>query len=152
MKRAMRRVGPKSGRRLLDHTADIGIEVWGGNLPDCLAEAAYALTDLMAGEEVSVGGEGEEPWTIEIDAEDEADLLVNWLSHLLYIFETEGLLIAEVEIDSAGETGLSASARMVPFDEELHSPEVLPKAITYHMAELVRVEDGGWRGRVYLDI
>ncbi|MGD2206527.1 MAG: riboflavin biosynthesis protein RibF, partial [Anaerolineae bacterium] len=88
--------------RELEHTADLALEVWGAELPDLFAGAAEGMYSLMG----DVGGEGLEvtEWhEISLEASDLEILLVDWLNELLFLAETEGLLLVDFRIDALGD-------------------------------------------------
>ena len=80
------------GYELLDHTADMGIRVWADDVKGLFQEAARALFDIITDlekvearldREVAVQGSGQE------------ELMVAWLSELLYLHEVEELLFCD---------------------------------------------------------
>jgi len=77
-------------------------------------------------------------------------LLFDWLSELLYAFETDRILFSRFEITLAG-THLTAICRGERMDAERHRMEHEVKAITYHG---LRVEQTatGWEAEVIVDI
>lgn len=134
--------------RLLEHTADIGIEAEGESFAQLLEQAALGLrsvitdaTDIQPNQEVLV----------ELGGADREELLVAWLGELVYLFEVHHLLPAAFVIEEAGPTRLRARIRGEPLDPRRHPVEREVKAVTYHR---IRVEqaDGNWRARVYLDL
>ena len=77
-------------------------------------------------------------------------LLVDWLSELLFIFETEHLLLGDFEVEvSAG--GIVATASAWHWDERYDRPLHEVKAITYH-GLLVKPLVGDWLAEVIVDI
>jgi len=134
--------------RILEHTADVGFEACGANREEVFTNAARALFHLIVEqdsvvprEEVSVRVEGREP----------ADLLVNWLSEILYLHDAEGWLFRDFEVYPLGDTSLAAVARGEKIDRKRHQLKLLVKAITYHQLALEETSEG-WRARVYVDI
>ncbi len=77
-------------------------------------------------------------------------LLFDWLSELLYIYETRHLLLAHFEV-TVGEAGLAATARGEPIDHGRHQIDHEVKAITYHGLKLER-QGEGWLAEVIVDI
>lgn len=75
---------------LLDHTADIGIIVYGETKEKAFESAAEAMFDLMCPLEKI---QEKECFDIEVDGEDLESLLVTWLNELLYVFEVTKTLI-----------------------------------------------------------
>src|SRR5512136_1750067 len=81
--------------RVFDHTADLGVEVYGATVKELFANAAFAVFDMLtdlyrvhAIEERNITVEGES-WE---------DLLVNYLREVLYLFNGEGFLLKEISI------------------------------------------------------
>ena len=74
---------------ILDHTADLGIRVWGTDLIDLFKNAGKALMDLIIRSIPAEKGTSER---ISVSGHDLADLMVKWLGEILYLFEGENLL------------------------------------------------------------
>jgi SHS2 domain-containing protein len=133
---------------VLDHTADIGLIVYGGDLKALFENAGGAffhlITDLRKvrcriERRIHIGGESLER------------LIVDWLSELLYLHDVENLLFKAFEVESVGEDGLKAVAKGEPFQEGVHVIKTEVKAVTYHQIE-VREEKGRWRAQIILDL
>jgi SHS2 domain-containing protein len=133
---------------ILDHTADIGITVYGENLNSLFENAAegffHLITDLR---KVRLRTERK----IEIGGESLERLMVDWLSELLYLHDVENLLFKRFHVESLGEEGLKARAKGEFFQEGVHVIKTGVKAVTYHQIE-VRQEEGGWRARIIFDL
>jgi protein archease len=140
--------------RVLEHTADIGFEAFGGSPEEVFANAARALEDLIVPLE-SI--EPREAATIRAEGRDWESLLVNWLSELLYRFDAEGRLFREFTVTALAEQtdcasrSLEVLARGEAFDPARHALKVQVKAITYHQV-LFEKSAEGWHARVYVDI
>jgi SHS2 domain-containing protein len=136
------------GFRLLEHTADMGIEATGDSLEDVFIQAGRGLRAMIFGE-TPIGGAREV--SITVRGADYAELLVDWLSEILYRFEVKGLAPADFVIDQIANGSLNGRIRGDTFDPRRHPVEREVKAITYHQ---VSVEQGasGWRARVYVDL
>ena len=133
---------------VLDHTADIGLIVFGENLNALFENAGEAffhlITDLRKvrrriEKRINIGGESLER------------LMVDWLSELLYLHDVENLLFKGFEVESVGEDGLKAVAKGEPFQEGVHVIKTEVKAVTYHQIE-VQKEKGRWRAQIILDL
>jgi SHS2 domain-containing protein len=79
-------------------------------------------------------------------------LLVNWLSEILYLQDTEGWLFRDFEVDGLQERSVCATGCGERFDHYRHHIKLLVKAITYHQLVLEQTMDGLWRAQVYVDI
>jgi len=122
---------------IIDHTADIAIKAHGSNLEEAFANAAYAMFDTMAvADSVKQVGEVE----IKAKADDLEQLLVDWLSELLYICDTQDLLFSEFEVSITG-TELIGKARGEVMDPSRHGLKTEIKAVTYHMLEVNKSEN-----------
>jgi len=133
---------------VLDHTADIGLVVYGENLKALFENAGEAffhlITDLRkvrrrVERRIKIGGEI-------LDR-----LMVDWLSELLYLHDVENLLFKGFKVESIGEDGLMAVVKGEPFQQKIHVIKTEVKAVTYHRIE-VRQEKGGWKAQVILDL
>ena len=133
---------------ILDHTADIGIMVYGEDLKSLFENAGKAffhlITDLRkvrlrTQRKIEIGGESLER------------LMVEWLNELLYLHDVENLLFKGFHVESVGEEGLKAKVDGEFFQEGVHVIKTGVKAATYHQLE-VRQEKGGWRAQIILDL
>ena len=134
--------------RLLEHTADMGIEAQGDSLAALFRQTALGLrqiitacSDIHSRQEVLV----------ELQAQDREELLVNWLSELLFLLEARQLLPAEFAIDSISNCRLRAWVRGESLDSGRHFLEREIKAVTYHQIRVEQVADG-WRAQVFVDL
>lgn len=133
---------------LIDHTADIGIDVFGATLQEIFANAAFALFDIIT--DLSKV-EGTIEYTISISGIDKEQLLVNWLSELLYLHEVKNLIFKDFYVADVQDTQLNASARGEIFAEDKHVIKTEIKAVTYHCLSIVQ-EDHQWKARIIFDI
>ena len=134
--------------RVLEHTADIGFEAFGASREELFANAARALIDLEV-DLYTIRPSRE--WTIKAAGSTWPDLLVNWLSEILYLNDAEGWLFREFRVQELGEKVITATARGEKFDHARHRIKVLVKAVTYHQLALEETPEG-WRAQVYVDV
>ena len=133
---------------ILDHTADIGIIVYGEDLKSLFGNAGRAFFHLITDlKKVRLRTERR----IEIGGESLERLMVDWLNELLYLHDVENLLFKRFRVESAGEAGLKAKVNGEVFQEGVHVIKTEVKAVTYHQLE-VRQEKGGWRARIIFDL
>lgn len=133
---------------VLDHTADIGLIVYGEHLRALFENAGEAFFHLMTDlRKVRLRTERR----IEIGKENVERLMVDWLTGLLYLHDVEHLLFKKFEVESVGEDGLRARVKGEPFQEGIHVMKTGVKAVTYHQIE-VRETEEGWRARIILDL
>lgn len=133
---------------ILDHTADIGLVVYGDDLKALFENAGegffHIITDLR-----KVKRRIERPITLRGESLDR--LIVDWLNELLYLHDVEGLLFKGFKVKSVGEDGLKATVKGEPFQEGVHVIKTGVKAVTYHQIE-VRQENGHWRAQIVIDL
>ncbi|MCP3176020.1 archease [Desulfuromonas sp. KJ2020] len=137
-----------SSYRLLEHTADMGIEATAATLEDLYAQAAKGLIAIIFG---NTSGPALRDRFIELDGSDLADLLVRWLNEILYLVEMEHFLPCQFTLDPIQNHHLRGKVRGFHFDEERVQAEREVKAVTYHQLE-VRRQAAGWLARVYVDL
>ena len=135
--------------RVLEHTADIGFEAFGARREDVFRNAGRALMSLIIDLE-SVRPQERVP--VDARAPEPQSLLVNWLSEILYLQDTEGWLFRDFEIDGFQEQSVCGAGRGERFERGRHHMKLLVKAITYHQLALEGTSDGLWRAQVYVDI
>ena len=133
---------------VLNHTADIGLIVYGEDLKSLFENAGKAFFHLITDlKKVRLRTEKR----IEIRKESLERLMVDWLTELLYLHEVENLLFKEFKVESVGEEGLRARVRGEAFQEGVHVIKTGVKAVTYHQIE-VRKEKEGWRAQIIFDL
>jgi len=131
-----------------DHTADMGIRIFGRTVEEVYVNAAYALFDqLIDLRKVGDGAIHE----ISVEGADREDLLIRWLGELLFLCQGRGYLFKEFSILHLDSNSLRAIARGEIFDPSRHRFKTEIKAVTYHQAE-VRKKDEGWEGKVIFDV
>jgi SHS2 domain-containing protein len=121
-----------------EHTADVGIEARGATLEEAFANAARGMFSIIVdGSDISAREKRE----ILLEAAmDEEQLLVDWLSELLYVHDVEGLVFDSFDITI--DDGLQAVARGEPYSREKHGYGSEIKAVTYHLLAIKRTKKG----------
>lgn len=136
------------GYRLIDHTADFGLEITGTDPAALFEQAARAVFDLICDTSRLKGSHRQ---AIEIRGDDWADLMINWLRELLYCWNGEERLVAGVDIESIGPNFLRAKVASDDYHPGQHEIRNEIKAVTYHQIRVEPTADG-WMARVILDI
>lgn len=134
--------------RVFDHTADLGMEIYGGTAGDLFSNAAFAVFDTIT--DLSQV-RSRETRNIVVEGSGWEDLLVNFLREVLYLFNGEGFLSKECVIQAIGEgycEGMISGERFDPSRHRIHK-EI--KAVTYHQVT-VRKTPEYWMGRVIFDV
>lgn len=133
---------------LIDHTADIGIDVFGTTLPELFSNAAFAMFDIIT--DLS-RVEGKKTGEVEVSGIDREQLLVNWLSELLYLHEVKNLLLRDFSVTGIHDARLHASFCGETFLEGKHVIKTEIKAVTYHNLSIIK-ENRQWKARVIFDL
>jgi len=142
------RILPMKRYELIDHTADIGIKVYGRDLKELFRNAAFAMFDIMAdleGLNSSV--------TVEIrkEAPNREELLVNWLDELLYNFYTKRLIFSEFDISELDDTHIVGRIIGRHIGENRSRLKTEIKAATYHDLKIEKTKDS-WQTQLIFDI
>jgi SHS2 domain-containing protein len=134
-----------------DHTGDIGIDIDAPDPGTLLVDAACAFTETITDSTLLAAVDAAE---LAFTAETLDLLLVDWLSELLYRFETTWWLPRHGIADAQRtDDGWTVRARLSGgrLDPGRHDVRVTVKAVTYHALE-VRQTGTGWHARVILDV
>ena len=116
----------------LEHTADILVRCTGNTLEECFESAAYALFDQMVD---ASKAERKMKFHVETEKEDIEDRLYSFLSELLFIMDSESVVMSEFKVTFSGEK-LFCEAYGEKLDPSKHRPRTEIKAITYHMMHI----------------
>ncbi len=141
-------MAPDCGFEELAHTAEIGVRLWAPTPAALFACAAHAMFALVGALPTAPDAEPIDQRTLKLTAIDAESLLVDWLSELVYLYETSGLSWNEATLEQWAPTALRA---VVYGRRVAGAPRLHVKAVTYHGLELRPVPDG-WTGTVYFDI
>ena len=136
------------GFELVDHTADIGVRVWGPTAEEVFEQAALAMFSLVC-DPLDVGEL--EAVDVALEAESMDLLLAAWLNELLSVFEARKLVLSQFDLLELGEHSLRARVSGEPFDTSRHIICGGVKAATLHELSLEQRDDG-WRGFVLLEV
>lgn len=133
---------------LLDHTADLRIRVVGADLADLFTNAGLALSDLIV--EGPAAGCVDET-EVHVTGLDAADLLVNFLRELLYLWTGHEKAVTVIQVTHISDTSVSARVTTVGFVPQRQHVVHEIKAVTYHQIDVSRTGTG-WQATVVFDI
>ncbi|NVM21480.1 MAG: archease [Desulfobacterales bacterium] len=132
----------------IEHTGDLGFKAYGTSLQALFAHAAEALFETVVPVE-SI--KEREKRVVEVAADALDNLMVGWLSELLYLFDTEGVLLRRFEVKAIADDHLKALVWGELLDPARHEIKTGIKAVTYHKL-YVRQTNDAWEAQVILDI
>jgi SHS2 domain-containing protein len=135
--------------KLIDHTADLGIEVTGRTKRELFTKAALSLMDIVV--ERKGTGAGVKEKALNVEGSDPADLLINFLREVLYLFNGEALIIGKCEITMCGNKKLDARLLLEPYNKKKNVLKTEIKAVTYHGLSVERIKNG-WKARIIFDV
>jgi len=134
--------------RQLRHTADLAWRLWGASLPELFENAGRALSATLTDRRYLRRRATRE---VRLTADDREALLVDWLNHLLYLFDIDGFLGRDFQVESLTPERLEARVTGESFDPARHPSRTGVKAATYHQLSIVPAGDG-WQATVVLDL
>ncbi len=131
------------------HTAEIGLRIRAPDAPRLFACAARALFWLVGAlDDAALEEPPARQFDVQLSAPDAESLLVEWLSELIWLYETSGLICAEAAVHSWTPQSLSATLFGRP---PVQLPRLHVKGVTWHGLE-VGADADGWTASVTLDI
>jgi SHS2 domain-containing protein len=134
--------------RMKGHTADLALEVEGTSEVDLFTSAAEGLYRAIVRGRLKDRGLQHRVARSGADVE---ELLVGFLSELLYLYATQAFLAARIEITRWSEQEIEAELGGEAFDPRRHEALREIKAVTYHGLEVVRQGDR-WRATIIMDV
>ncbi len=119
---------------LIDHTADIGLKAYGKTLAEAFEHAAQGMFDIIT-DHSDIASVGQ--YRVDAKADDLEQLLVDWLSELLFLNTAKNLVFGffNITLDEKN-CSLSANVFGEPFSLSKHKPGAEIKAVTYHMLKV----------------
>lgn len=135
-----------------DHTADLGLRVRAESLEGVFVEAARGLFAALVANPEAI--QARSAYQVRLSASRLDDLLYDWLSELLYVFDTKRLVFAEfiVNLSTSNDFQLEGQAKGESFDPTRHEPHLEIKAITYHRLRVEQMADGRWEAEIIADL
>lgn len=131
--------------KFLEHTADIKFQAFGKDVEEVFENSVLAMFNSMSKEKIGK----EIKKKIKVSGKDYESLLYNFLEELLFLFDSEGFFLGEVE--KSGIKDFKLIAEVAGDKAENYELETDVKAVTYNDM-FVREEKGKWIGQVVLDV
>jgi len=143
------------GYKSVEHTADIGIKVWGRNIKELFEEAAKGMIAQIYDHTLV---REKEKRDINLEAESIDELLLQWLKEILFLIESEGLLFCRFQIEKdnfsirkAKTAQIQASLHGERKDPARHDICIEIKAVTRH-GLYVKKNGPWWEGNILFDV
>ncbi|MCS7237433.1 MAG: archease [Thermoguttaceae bacterium] len=134
------------------HTADLGIRVVASGREELFAEAGRALMNALVENVDAVQAVCQREINLSGDRLD--DLLYDWLSELLYLFDTQRVVFCRFDVSLTGDSmfHLKGKAWGEPLDRKRHVLHLEVKAITYHRLRVEPTAEGSWEAEIIADL
>jgi SHS2 domain-containing protein len=117
---------------LIEHTADVCIKAYGDTISEAFENVSIGMFDIIA-DKSAIDSVGQ--YDIQMEAPDLEQLLVDWLSELLFLNSAKNLVFGTFDV-TIKKNHLSAHIFGEEFDFPKHKKGVEIKAVTYHMLEV----------------
>ena len=138
---------------LVEHTADTGLKIYGKDKKELFINAARGMFFLITGSALfSVPDKPKKYFTVESSGSNIEDLIITWLSDLLYIYDTEFVLFDEYNIHSMTEKRIEARVRAINIEDSPYQIIKELKAVTYHNLHVYQDKSGRWEANIVFDI
>lgn len=131
----------------IDHTADKGFKVEASTIQDLFETSVKGLAHMFR-DLVKQSETAHKSYIIDVEAEDQTGLLVDFLSEILTLSHIHRMIFLKAEIDRLEETNIRAEIygqKVDHFDEDI-------KAVTYHKANIQKNENGNYETIIVCDI
>ena len=132
----------------VEHTADIGLRCTAPSLERLFECAARAMFEIITPLD-SVKPAHTVP--VAVKAATVEELFVNWLEELLYIWESNRMLLSRFAVRKVSSHSLEAEVAGEAYDPKRHELQSEIKAATYHDLRIERKEDN-WGVQVIFDV
>ena len=120
--------------KLIEHTADVGIKAYGKNISEAFENAAKGMFDIIT-DNSNIESIGQ--YDIELEADNLEQLLIDWLSELLFLNSAKNLVFSffKVELNEKNNS-LSAHVFGEKYNISKHKIGMEIKAVTYHLLKV----------------
>ncbi len=134
--------------KYIDHTSDLGVEIYGKDLPELFSNGLFTIFDnILDLDKVEI----KETRKIELSSSTLDELLIDWFRELLFIFATEYFIAKELKQIKIENNKLSAEIAGEIFDVKRHQIKIEIKTPTYHMFKIQK-SDKGYTATVIFDV
>jgi len=138
--------------KVIEHMADIGLKVFGKTKEKLFQNAARGMFFIITGSSGFAKQENEQYWTIKCEGANLEDLLVEWLSELLYIHSTDFVILNDFIIKRLTNNNFQAQSTGIKINELPYNIEKEIKAVTYHNLQVIKNKRGHWEATIIFDI
>ncbi len=121
----------------IEHTADVGLKIFGASQKELFQNAAEGLFSIITNLSKVRNSVTRE---LSLTSTDTEALLVDWLSELNFLFLTDRIVFNEFKVHELNDTSMSASICGEPLNFSRHEIYTEVKAVTYHALYIKRIQ------------
>ena len=142
---------------IIEHTADVGIKANGATLKELFENAAKGMFEIISGGPSTTrfarvrGKQAHRKIEIKKDAQSFEELLVHWLSELLYIFNKDQIIFSNFKIQQLDKDNLIAKSSGEKIDPENTDLQTEIKAVTFHDLKIEK-NRAGFTCKIIFDV
>ena len=133
----------------ISHTADIGLAITGSDYSAVFVNAAQAMFSLIG--EIKRPAKKTVEYQVCLNASDQEELLVAWLSELLALSDINQIFFIYFQINSLSKTQINGCCKAVKFNQRNIQRKTEVKAVTYHQLSIKR-DKQQITAKVFLDL
>jgi SHS2 domain-containing protein len=138
--------------KILEHSADVGLKAFGETKEKLFENAARGMFFIITRSSGFAKQENEQYWNIKCEGSNLEELLVAWLSELLYIHSTDFVFFNDFIIKVLTNNNIQAQSRGLKINESPYIIEKEIKAVTYHNLQVIKNKKGYWEATIVFDI
>lgn len=131
-----------------EHQADIGIRGKGNTLAEAFEQAALAMFEIMVD---TIDLNPTESQIVEIEADNSEELLISWLSELLFLKDVENKIFSRFEISKIDDNTIMAKVYGEKIDFSRHKLKLEVKAATWTQLA-IKKHDNGYIAQCLVDV
>jgi len=117
---------------IIEHTADVGLKVFGSTLKELFENAARGMFEIISGRKIEASSKELKEIEITKQVENFEELLVDWLSEVLYISNKEEIVFGDFKILELNNDGVSGQAFGEKINPQKTTFQTEIKAVTFH--------------------
>jgi SHS2 domain-containing protein len=138
------------------HTADLKIRAYGKTIQELFKNALVGMFQAIGPQSSDCRKKNGRlictnlpaQRSLKVTAENENDLLINFLSEALYLSDVHNEAYLDATIKSLSENAIQATLHGISITRF----EIEIKAVTYHAVHIEKLEDGTWTTAIVFDI
>lgn len=127
---------------IIEHTADVGLRVFGSTLKELFENAARGMFEIVTGKSPQVSIKEQKTIEVKKQVEDFEELIVYWLSELLYVFNKEDMLFGDFKISELNNNGIIGQAFGEKINPQKTTFQTEIKAVTFHNLKIEKHSKG----------